>query len=205
MWDEIGLDDATLTQIANQIEKDEKLWDDSSNIDDNSLTQLMKIYDVSHNTFMNFDLGGESVLSTMATTPADEAPHRTRFAEPTSVDEMAALVNDTDSKATRRNTTWAKNLFSEWRNHRNNLPGNCTPIPTLDRMTDVELDNNLSLFIMEIRKNDGSQYPGKTLYCITTGIRRHLCESGAAQMTILNEKDHRFSFFSIIWTHLYTH
>lgn len=67
-----------------------------------------------------------------------------------------------------------------------------TFIPQLKDMTAEDLNTHLSFFIMEVRKQDGSEYPGKTLYLMITGILRHLKENGV-DMNFLTNEDLRFN------------
>ena len=41
-------------------------------------------------------------------------------------------------------------------------------------MTEIELNDNLSHFVLEIRKKDGNEYPPDTVYHICSGIMHYL-------------------------------
>ena len=42
-------------------------------------------------------------------------------------------------------------------------------------MSDEMLDFTLARFVAEVRKEDGQEYPGKTLYEILSSIEMYLC------------------------------
>lgn len=44
----------------------------------------------------------------------------------------------------------------------------------IDEMSDEMLDFTLARFVAEVRKEDGQEYPGKTLYEILSSIQMHL-------------------------------
>lgn len=49
--------------------------------------------------------------------------------------------------------------------------------------------------MLEVRKQDGSEYPPRTLYFIVCGLLRHLQEENIQIMNFLDEHDHRFAIF----------
>ena len=84
-------------------------------------------------------------------------------------------------KNTVKATSWAVNVFSEWREARNNqpvIPGErFTVVPPLTAfITDEQLDFWLSRFVVEVCKTDGLPYPGSSLKLLVAGIQRHLRE-----------------------------
>lgn len=79
---------------------------------------------------------------------------------------------------TSRQTRWAVGLFQQWKTYRNNLAAECNELsavtPSLEEMTYDELNYCLTKFIWEVRKENGSEYPPKTLYIIICAIQRYL-------------------------------
>ena len=79
--------------------------------------------------------------------------------------------------ACSRKWTWAINVFEEWRNSRNAVVvrektgGEPVLTKSLDAMSEQELDFFLARFIAEIRKQDGEEYPGKTMYEMISSIQ----------------------------------
>lgn len=52
----------------------------------------------------------------------------------------------------------------------------------------------LSRFVVEARKRNGGEYPGKSLYLMCCGLLRHLSDNGS-HINFLDEKDFAFSSF----------
>ena len=72
-------------------------------------------------------------------------------------------------------------VFDQWRVERNEavlkLSYNGEPSinENLDEMSDEQLDFVLAQFIAKVNKEDGQEYPGKTLYEMTGSIQMFLC------------------------------
>ena len=77
-------------------------------------------------------------------------------------------------KATRQKADWAYKVFEQWRIWKSASEA----IPPLLEMCAQELDNNLSTFVREARKEDGSRYPGKTLFELIASIQKYICLHG---------------------------
>ena len=106
-------------------------------------------------------------------------------------DDVGGLI--CENKNTRKQTNWAMHLFEKWRKFRNNL--SCgEAISSLENMNMEQLNKNLSLFFLEIRKPDGQPYPGQTLYIIALGLLRYLREKNI-DVNIFDKKDATFSQF----------
>ena len=73
------------------------------------------------------------------------------------------------SDASRRKWNWVLNIFEEWRETRNEavLKVENSGGPVLNQriteMSDEDLDFFLARFVAEVRKEDGQEYPGKTI------------------------------------------
>lgn len=50
-------------------------------------------------------------------------------------------------------------------------------------------------FVLEVRKQDGSEYPPRSLYYIVCGLLRYLRDENIHNMNFLDEKDHRFLLY----------
>ena len=94
------------------------------------------------------------------------------------------------SPETMKKVQWVTKMYRDWRNHRYS-------IPELDKI-ECDLDNKDSItkenlvfamcrFITEVKKMDGSDFPGKTLYEILVCTQFHL-ESIGFHWKLLNEK-----------------
>jgi hypothetical protein len=190
MYDDSGIDDETLTQLANKIENDALF--ENGELDDKTLSQFVSYYDIS------FDMGVDDFFADIfsITSPQSSASNNTaqsRFASTTSEADLNTLIQETKSNNTVNNTKWAMKLFNEWRMCRNaEISNQSMWIPQLELMNADQMNTYLSHFIVEVRKADGQDYPAKFPYAIMTGILRHLRDTGK-QFNFLDEKDFRFS------------
>ena len=90
---------------------------------------------------------------------------------------------------TNKKIRWVRNMYVDWRNHRNSVsPGeivNCD----LDNVQSID-ENSLLFamprFITEVRKLDGSEFPSKTLYDIVICVQFYL-ETLGFTFKLLNE------------------
>ena len=86
------------------------------------------------------------------------------------------------SEASRKKWRWVLRTFEEWRatrNHAvslNNDSYRDEPLinASLDKMSDDQLDFFLARFIAEVRKTDGAEYPGRTIYEMISSIQASL-------------------------------
>ncbi|ESO91763.1 hypothetical protein LOTGIDRAFT_163121 [Lottia gigantea] len=76
---------------------------------------------------------------------------------------------------TENKTRWAVNLFSMWKKHRNN---NNSEEKGLFNLSSQELNEALSFFIAEVRKESGDNYKPNTLYEIIISIQDYLRQNG---------------------------
>ena len=80
----------------------------------------------------------------------------------------------------RKKLNWAVGTFEAWKCARNEFvatnPGSGMSLisPSLQQMTKDEINFAISRFIQEIRKQDGSEYPGKSLRELVLSIQMHL-------------------------------
>ena len=70
-------------------------------------------------------------------------------------------------------------------------------MPTdLLQSTDSALINKwLSLYVAEVRKKDGAQYPPKTVYALLTGLLCHMRSINPRCPNFLDTSDHEFASF----------
>ena len=84
------------------------------------------------------------------------------------------------SDASRRKWNWVLNIFEEWRETRNEavlkVENSGEPVlnQRIDEMSDEDLDFFLPWFVAEVRKEDGQEYPGKTIYEMTCSLQCYL-------------------------------
>ena len=73
------------------------------------------------------------------------------------------------SDASRRKWAWVLKVFEEWKKPRNEAVlkedycGEPVIQEDIDDMSDEMLDFTLARFVGEVRKEDGQEYPGKTI------------------------------------------
>ena len=80
-------------------------------------------------------------------------------------------------KETSRDTQWCVKLWKTWTKERNaqtikKIPEDITPL------SDNALQQNLSVFILEVRKTDGTEYPPQTLHHIVCELMHHIRQYG---------------------------
>ena len=78
------------------------------------------------------------------------------------------------AKKAREDMKYCVRVWEEWKKCRNISK-------ETKAMTEIELNDNLSHFVLEIRKKDGNEYPPDTVYHICCGIMRYLsleCQPG---------------------------
>ena len=60
----------------------------------------------------------------------------------------------------------------------------------IDEMSDEMLDFTLARFVAEVKKEDGQEYPGKTLYEILSSIQMYLHVQGKRNITLIDKVVH---------------
>ena len=91
-----------------------------------------------------------------------QAPgHKERFTphKPMSKEELAKAVIPI---ATQKKAAWATNTYEEWREFKRRVSGEY--FPPLQDIAKEQIQDVLSAFIREARKQDGSKYPPSTLH-----------------------------------------
>ena len=92
--------------------------------------------------------------------------------------EIDSSVLETSSKNTQSNNRWALRTFVRWqkmRIARSPEDSEERPPAGLLKSSDPELLCKwLALFADEVRKKDGSYYPGKTVYMLLAGLHRYM-------------------------------
>ena len=105
------------------------------------------------------------------------------FASPMKPDTMQEFKTCMFSASTRKKANWAGCIFEQWKCIRNYklkqtdhlddvIDGNLLTLK-IDQLSDI-----LSSFLMEICKQNGEEYPCKTLYKIVLSIQYYMCING---------------------------
>ena len=101
-----------------------------------------------------------------------------RFALPVTIEQITKKKSSMIPKGTRKRDIWAMNVFDSWRENRKHHileeeegKRNALEKDTAE-LTTEELKYWIPKFIAEIRKQDGSLYPGDSLVSIVSGLQR---------------------------------
>ena len=161
-------DDLILSQIADMAEDDTdqimcsqvqtletQYWNDIelSQTVFEMLSGLPASPDVNSDT--NFDLKFETSDINLPKIKTEES--ESRFAAPAGESEIRKLLENQENPNTRKNTNWAYNVFSAWRKERG---AGVSDITEMDAPT---IGFWLSRVVVEARKQNGSEYPAKSL------------------------------------------
>ena len=99
-------------------------------------------------------------------------------------EQMKELKVDKMKKRTFSKVQWAVNAYCDWRSHRM-MDVNSFDVRIyecdIDRVELLECDSfefSMCTFLAEVRKLDGTEYPGKTLYHLVVSIQKHINSKG---------------------------
>ena len=100
-------------------------------------------------------------------------------------------------KNTEKNDRWALNAFNAWIKERNERckelsPNQLCPEDVLDGDNAELLNKWLSLFVMEVRKGDGTRYPPSSIHLILCGLQRYMRRNNASPVNIFDKQDVHF-------------
>ena len=125
------------------------------------------------------------------------------FHDPLKEEDLEELCHKNFAPETLKKVKWAVKLYREWRTYRCSSSGLESIECDLDDKTSITklgLIFALVHFLSEIKKMDGSEYPGKTLYDILICIQFHL-ETYGFTWKLLNDecfKDIRFTLDNLM-------
>ena len=89
------------------------------------------------------------------------------FAQPVTEDDILRNIESAIPTSTRRSTAWGVRVWTTWVAHRKGL--NADIPPSLELITNEELNHWLSRFVMEVRNQNGQPYIAVwNLCCIVT-------------------------------------
>lgn len=195
--------DFMLSQILDSVETEIMMENSLGQFGNLNISQSIDMYlgdeDTTNMDFetIDFDLGIFSRENSLEQNDADmktetfdcvkEFQNR-RFAEAVSDNDLQQLIESQSNPNTRRNTKWSVEMFNKWRESREN-------VPCMKEMNAEMLNYWLQRFVLEVRKQDDSEYPPRTLYFIVCGLLRHLRDENIHNMNFLDEHDHRFAVF----------
>lgn len=147
---------------------DEELIRASANVDNSTESAEVEkpvFSDISDDEFMKLP---ECELNTCSS----------RFRHPVTTDEMANIVGEKFAKKTIEKSTWAVTLFGQWRADRNVRCLSDSSLVYLNKpfevMSDDELNYTVPLFLTEVLKKDGTEYPPATLRDLVLSLQKFL-------------------------------
>ena len=116
------------------------------------------------------EVSSQSELAAPVDTPSK--PATSRFGPSIDLDEM---IKDAIPTKTRQQTKWCTDTWDAWHSHRTTVATTPQEIPSkLLDMDNEQLDYWLSRFLTEVRRQDGHEYYGDSLYNLLCGLQRHL-------------------------------
>ena len=101
--------------------------------------------------------------------------HR-KFKSPLPYEDLDKLRNKNFSPDTEKKIKWAVKMYHDWRSfrHENGFENIACDLDEKDTITYENLVFALVRFLTEVKKVDGSDFPGKTLYEILICLQFHL-------------------------------
>ena len=96
-----------------------------------------------------------------------------RFCKPKSDEDVKKAQKNAEPGTTAKSTKWALKLWSDWAENRKVKHGDSPCMPP-HLLSFEKINKWMCKFILEVRRQDGLEYPPNTLYCIACGIMRHI-------------------------------
>ena len=121
-----------------------------------------------------------------------------RFRKPITSVECEKFEESWVSDSSRRKWAWVLKVFDQWMVERNEAVNKISysgePLinENLDEISDEQLDFVLARFISEVRKEDGQEYPGKTLYEMMSSIQTFLRVKCKRNVTLIDKTGCKF-------------
>ena len=128
------------------------------------------------------------------------------YNEPLCEEELESLGHKKFSDETMKKVRWVTKMYREWRNYRHSNSQLQRILCDLDDMSTINeefLTFSVCQFFTEVKKMDGSDFPGKTLYDIIICVQFHL-ETLSYSWKLLNEekfKEIRFTLDNTMKKH----
>ena len=129
-------------------------------------------------------------------------PTAERFSAVSDEKEIEDRMKDRVPKQTQNNNNWAARAWETWAAWRNKQPATARdyfgpiPLDVKDCVTHEKLGYWLARFVLEVRKQDGKDYPFRSLYNLCAAIQRYLREKESmCDIHILDQKNAHFRKF----------
>ncbi len=119
-----------------------------------------------------------------ATDPPPPEKDLKHFGDITSAQTLKEVGNHSFSTATKRKVMWAARIFDQWKcihNYKLKVDPSLTYPEITGTLMNVEVDtmcDTLCMFVLEIWKQNGEEYPHETLYEIVLSLQNYLAMNG---------------------------
>ena len=152
---------------------------------------------ITQNSFMSSEIAECDVIS------RDDVDVEERFDRLVNDGKIEQRVRQSVPSATRYKDEWMVRAFEAWRSNRLTLGQNDNsihrfPMP-LQYMSAAELNYSISLFVFEVKKQDGTEYPGNSSHGLVCAMQRYLKSECGKNVRFFND-----DFFSKLRTSLDT-
>ena len=152
---------------------------------------------ITQNSFISAEITESDVI------PEDGSDFEERFDRWLGEAELQERVRQSVPVATRYKDEWAVKTFENWRSNREKMALRdnsvaCFKTP-LQNMTLDELNESISYFVFEVKKQDGTEYPANSLHGMVCAIQRYLKSECGKNVRFFND-----DFFSKLRTSLDT-
>lgn len=116
---------------------------------------------------------------------------------------MTNLTHKKFSDETTKKIRWVTKMYGEWRLVRNLNPNVRNIVCDMDDISSLTISNvveGICRFLTEIKKLDGSEFPGKTLYDLVICLQFHLETKGFSWKFLSDNhfKDIRFTLDNLM-------
>ena len=125
------------------------------------------------------------------------------YHEPLCKEDLNTMSKKTFSGETNKKIRWVVKMYNEWRSYRNSQPNLDNIVMDFDDVSSITKESLVFVmcrFLTEVKKLDGSEFPGRTLYDILICVQFKL-ETMGFHSRLLNDKplkDIRFTLDNVM-------
>jgi hypothetical protein len=109
-----------------------------------------------------------------------------RFGNVVTSDDVDKFIDDNIPAKTKKQTDWAFSVYHQWCAVRKE------PLSLAEMPVEI-MEEQLCRFIVEARREDGGEYPPKTLYALVAGLQRFVRSKGRRDISFLSNEDLNFT------------
>ena len=115
-----------------------------------------------------------------------------RFSSPVKEDVFEEAAKGVIPSNTKKSNLWALRTFESWMKQRNvRMPGDPVPSSILQCHDKSAVCKFMRYFVLEVRREDGSQYPPSSIRSLLCGVNRIL-KDNEVPFSIMNKEDPSF-------------